>query len=84
MPDSFFEVEHSSDIQNSLLKFHDLQDFHARMIIVADENRQGEYKEKVNRSVLAEIKDRVRFLNYNTLVRQFESEVFQASQDVII
>ncbi len=84
MPDSFFEVEHSTDIQNSLLKFHDLQDFYARMIIVADENRQDEYKSKISRSVLSEIRDRVRFLNYNTLVRQFESEVFQASQDFII
>jgi hypothetical protein len=80
MPDSFFEVEHSTDIQNSLLKFHDLQDFYTRMIIVADENRQAEYKQKVSRSVLAEIQGRVKFLNYNTLVRQFESEVFQASQ----
>ena len=37
MPHSFFEVEHSTDIQNSLLKFIDLQDFAARMVIVADE-----------------------------------------------
>lgn len=27
MPNSLFEVEHSTDIQNSLLKFSDLQDF---------------------------------------------------------
>src|SRR5690625_3475011 len=26
-PDSFFEVEHTTDIQNSLLKFNDLRDF---------------------------------------------------------
>jgi hypothetical protein len=36
MPHSFFEVEHSTDIQNSLLKFNDLQDFQSRMFIVAD------------------------------------------------
>ena len=84
MPDSFFEVEHSTDIQNSLLKFHDLKDFYARMIIVADENRQAEYKQKVSRSVLAEIQGRVKFLSYNTLVRQFESEVFQASQNFTV
>jgi hypothetical protein len=84
MPDSFFEVEHSTDIQNSLLKFHDLQDFYARMIIVADENRQAEYKQKVSLSVLAEIQGRVKFLSYTTLVRQFESEVFQASQNFTV
>ena len=80
MPDSFFEVEYSTDIQNSLLKFYDLRDFYARMIIVADENRKEEYKQKVSRSFLADIHSRVKFLNYNTLIRQFESEVFQASQ----
>ena len=84
MPDSFFEVEHSTDIQNSLLKFHELQDFYARMIIVADENRQSEYKQKVSRSFLAGIQGRVKFLSYNTLVRQFESEVFQASQNFTV
>lgn len=36
MPHSFFEIEHSTDIQNSLLKFNDLQDFYVRMVIVAD------------------------------------------------
>jgi len=80
MPDSFFEVEHSTDIQNSLLKFYDLKDFCARMIIVADENRKAEYKQKVSRGFLADLQGRVKFLNYNTLVRQYESEVFQASQ----
>jgi tetratricopeptide (TPR) repeat protein len=42
MPDSFFEVEHSTDIQNSLMKYYDLQDFYTRMFIVADEKRYEE------------------------------------------
>ena len=41
LPHSFFEIEHSTDIQNSLLKFCDLQDFHARMVIVADKRREN-------------------------------------------
>jgi len=48
MPHSFFEVEHSTDIQNSLLKFNDLQDFHSRMVIVADSCREKEYMEKIH------------------------------------
>lgn len=84
MPNSFFEVEHSTDIQNSLLKFHDLQDFYARMIIVADEHRRAEFEQKIKRSALSEIKDRVKFLGYNTLVRQYENEVFTASQEFVI
>ena len=38
MPNSFFEVEHSTDIQNSITKFCDLQDFNSRFIIVAPQN----------------------------------------------
>ncbi|MGN0258637.1 MAG: hypothetical protein ACI4CA_09745 [Bacteroides sp.] len=34
MPDSFFEVEHSTDIQNSVTKFCDLQDFYSRFFII--------------------------------------------------
>lgn len=41
MPNSFFEVEHSTDIQNSVAKFCDLQDFHSRFLIVAPKKRRG-------------------------------------------
>lgn len=36
MPDALFEVEHSTDIYNSLLKFSDLRDFHVTLCIIAD------------------------------------------------
>jgi len=36
MPTSLFEVEHSTDINNSLLKFVELQDFYTDFYIVAD------------------------------------------------
>ena len=47
MPHSFFEIEHSTDIQNSLLKFNDLQDFYVRMAIVADAKRKPEFEAKL-------------------------------------
>lgn len=81
MPDSFFEVENSTDIQNSLLKFHDLQDFYARMVIVADEHRRSEYERKIQHRALAAIANRVKFLGYRLLVRQYEEEVFRSAQD---
>ena len=40
MPTAFFEVEHSTDIQNSLGKFVDLQDFHTNFWIVAPKARE--------------------------------------------
>ena len=79
MPDSFFEVEFSTDMQNSLLKFFDLLDFSARMVIVSHESRRNELKSKLEFSALRDLKERVNFLEYNMLVKQYEYEVIKAS-----
>jgi hypothetical protein len=84
LPDSFFEVEHNTNFQNSLLKFFDLQDFNARMIIVADEHRQPEFEKKLKLNALANLTGRVRFLSYSTLVRQYEDEKFKEIQSFFI
>jgi hypothetical protein len=80
MPSSLFEVEHSTDIQNSLVKYCDLQDFHTRMVIAADEMRRGEFERKLGYSVFDEIRGRVNFLGYNALVKQYEYELLKANQ----
>ena len=77
---SFFEVEHSTVIHNSLIKFADLQDFYSRMVIVADENRSREYEYKLDKTVFREIKSRVKFLGYIALVKEYEHEVLKAAQ----
>ncbi|MBW7844639.1 MAG: hypothetical protein H3C45_03135 [Bacteroidia bacterium] len=64
MPNSFFEVEHSTDIQNSLLKFNDLQDFYSSFYIVSAIERKREFETKINYGAFAEIKHRVRFIDY--------------------
>jgi len=84
MPDSLFEVEHSTDIQNSLLKFHELQDFLVRMVIVADENRRAEFEHRVRYSAFGEIGGRVKFLGYATLVKQYEYEVLKSSGGFVV
>lgn len=84
MPNSFFEVEHSTDFQNSLIKFNDLQDFHARMIIVADENKQSEFSQKINYRAFDDIKSRIKFLSYEALARQYEYEIMKANQRFIL
>lgn len=84
MPSSFFEVEHSTDIQNSLLKFCDLQDFSSRMFIVADERRHKEYEAKIQLSGFVDIKKRVEFLGYGNLIRLYENEIFKNSLSVVI
>ena len=75
MPNSLFEVEHSTDIQNSLVKFNDLQDFNARMIIVADNRRREEFEKKKNYAALKDIKTRVQFLDYEVLSKQYEQAI---------
>lgn len=67
MPDSLFEVEHSTDIQNSLLKFVDLQDFYAKFFIVADKVRRKEFETKAKFSAFTPLSKRVQFINYDAV-----------------
>ncbi len=86
MPHSFFEVEHSTDIQNSLLKFNDLQDFYVRMAIVADVKRKPEFDAKMSFHAFDELRinRRVSFLSYEALIKQYEMELEKQSLDFIL
>lgn len=86
MPHSFFEVEHSTDIQNSLLKFNDLQDFAARMVIVADEKRHHEYISKLGYAAFRQLANekRVSFLSYDSLEKQYEQEFDKQQFEFVI
>lgn len=68
MPSDFYEVEHTTDIKNSLSKFYELQDFFAKFYIVADVCRKEEFKDKINVSMFNSIKSRVQFLDYERVV----------------
>ncbi len=72
MPHSFFEVEHSTDIQNSVTKFCDLQDFHSRFLIVAPQNRRKQFDTVMNRTAFREVKARIAFRCYENILRQYE------------
>lgn len=67
MPSVLFEVEHSTDIQNSLLKFVELQDYNANFFIVADKARKAEYAGKLTLNAFVPIKQRVQFMDYDKL-----------------
>jgi len=66
-PDSFFEIEHSTDIYNSLIKFVELQDFRAKFYIVADNRRKMEFETKIGFNAFSSIKPFVKFLNYDSV-----------------
>lgn len=69
-PHAFFEVEHSTDISNSLGKFADFQDLRTRFVIVADEVRRREWREKMARAQFAALRGRVEFLSYDLLAQR--------------
>ena len=72
MPDSFFEVEHSTDIQNSVAKFCDLQDFSSRFLIVAPQNREEQFNKVMSRTAFKDMRDRIKFHNYESILQQYE------------
>lgn len=74
MPVYFFEIEYSTNIQNSLLKFSELQDFNSKFFIIADGIRKKEFEGKVSLSAFSEIKERVKFMDYKSLSEWHSSE----------
>lgn len=86
MPHSFYEIEHSTDIQNSLLKYNDLKDFFVRMVIVADEKRRQEFLRKLGYAAFSELykNNRVMFLSYDSLDKQYEQELQKQQLEFIL
>lgn len=74
-PQSFFEIEHSTDFHNSFLKMLDLKYFYANFNIVADIKRFKEFEKKISYSAFSELKNRVRFISYEKL-SDYHSKTF--------
>ena len=66
-PNSFFEIEHSTDIYNSLLKFVEFQDFRVNFYIVADNQRKKEFESKITLNAFVPIKSFIKFLDYDSV-----------------
>lgn len=73
LPSDFYEVEHTTDIKNSLSKFYELQDFNSGFYIVADEQRKNEFEDKIHVSIFQPIEQRVRFLDYRRVAGMYEN-----------
>lgn len=65
MPSRFFEIEHTTPIHNSLIKFVELQDFYSNFYIVADKARKKEFKDKLSLEAFSSIFRRVWFWSYD-------------------
>lgn len=78
MPYSFFEIEHSTDLQNSIIKFIDLQDFYSKFYLVCPINRKREFDRKIGYSAFHNIKERIKFLDYD-LISNLHAKSFELS-----
>jgi len=76
LPASVFEVEHSTDMKNSLVKFVELQDFRTDMVIVSDMSRRRQFDTTVSLNAFRAIKDFVCFWSYQQL-SQLHSKSFE-------
>ncbi|MBE6037720.1 MAG: hypothetical protein E7218_00755 [Anaerofustis stercorihominis] len=74
MPCAFYEVEHSTNIRNSLDKFYELQDFRAKFYIVAAHERKNQFEDIMSNSIYRPIKNLVDFVNYDSLIAQYNAE----------
>lgn len=75
LPNAFYEVEHTTDIKNSLNKFYELQDFRAKFYIVAPKERERQYFDTISASIYKDIINIVSFVSYDTLIKQYEKEI---------
>ena len=78
MPHSLFEVELTTDMRISLLKFSELQDFYTTMRIVAPSSRLREFEDKISADAFYAIRRRVKFSDLDEIARQYESAQRQA------
>jgi len=76
-PNSFFEVEHSTDFNNSLIKFVELQDFRTNFYIVADIQRKEEFLSKITVNAFAPIKPFVKFWDYDSVL-EFHAKIAES------
>ena len=69
MPSYFFEIEHTSNFEHSLIKFVSLQDFYAKFYIIASKIREQEYNENMKKDAFFQLskEKRVEFKDYEAI-----------------
>ncbi len=75
-PSSIFEIEHTMDFKNALLKFSELQDFNIQMYIVSFRERQKEFLSKIELSGFKPIKEKANFISYEE-VSQWHAKTYE-------
>jgi len=76
-PAYVFEIEHTTDFRNALLKFLELQDFNVQMNIVSFKERKEEFLNKIKFSAFEPIKQRIRFITYEQVAQWYRKSYEQ-------
>ncbi len=66
-PSYVFEVEHSTDIRNSIRKYAELVDFRTKMFIVADVSKKKLFEDVMTDEASRPIRGQVEFIDYKKL-----------------
>ena len=74
-PNSIFEVEHSTNFRNSLVKFVELQDFQTKMILVAPKEKRNKFEQEIKKSAFSSIKNKVEFHNYESIEKLYNAQI---------
>jgi hypothetical protein len=75
-PAYVFEIEHSTDFKNALLKFLELQDFNVQMYIASYKEREREFLSKSEFSGFKPIKGKTHFITYEE-VSQWHAKSYE-------
>lgn len=72
-PKYCIEVEHTTNVVNSLTKLYQLKQFHVDFFIVASEDKRSKYESEMGKSPYRADKDRFHFISYNDLISLFDT-----------
>lgn len=79
LPYAFFEVEHSTDFQNSLGKYADLQDFNSKFFLISPIEKKRKFEVIIDIDIFKEIKNRVQFVDYN-YISNLHTKTFEIAE----
>ncbi len=66
-PARLFEVESSTNFRNAFIKFSELQDFHAKFIVVAPQIKQQQYEREIRKRTFENIASRCEFKSFESI-----------------
>lgn len=74
-PSQIFEVEHSTDFRDALIKFTELQDFKTNFYCVSNSDRESKFLKEKDKSAFRSISDRVNFLSYEQIEENYKKAI---------